>query len=71
MNFENIISFGLGAVAINVTLPKAEIQTPLQDMFNASDIHEIIIGAIKVIIAGILSVGVAKLLKAFSNRKEA
>lgn len=70
MTFENSISFGLGAIAINVPTPNvADIQTPLQDMFNSRDIHEITISAIKVIVAGLLSVGISKLISSSKNKE--
>lgn len=68
MTFENIISFGLGAIMINVPVPNvADIQTPLQDMFSSRDIHELILSIIKVACAGAISVGINKM---FSKNKE-
>jgi hypothetical protein len=62
MSAENIISFGLGALAINVKIASVmpDIQTPLENMFSATDIHEIILSGIKVVVAGLLSVLINK-----------
>ncbi len=62
MSAENIISFGLGALAINVKIARImpDIQTPLENMFSATDIHEIILSGIKVVVAGLLSVLINK-----------
>lgn len=66
MTLENIISFAFGVVAINVKTPIdstfiSNMQTPIENMFTATDAHEIILSGIKVLTAGLISVVVNKM----------
>lgn len=65
MTLENIISFALGALVINVKIPSVipslNIQTPIENMFSSGDLHEIIISGIKVIVAGFGSVAINRI----------
>lgn len=70
MTLENIISFAVGVLAINVPTPNIDIQTPLQDMFSANDLHELVLSSIKVIIAGFGSVLITKVIKFFSKKED-
>ncbi len=61
MTLENIISFAFGVVAINVKTPLdssfiSNMQTPLENIFTATDVHEIVLSGLKVLTAGLISV---------------
>lgn len=68
MTFENIISFGLGLVAINIKTPLDSLQTtiPIESLFTSQDLHEISISVVKLVLACVIPFCINKL---FRNKK--